>query len=75
MAAQNEAEKLDQEFEAGRDELKEALTQINDKVEAKVEAVESMFAPSLDIIRRHPRRSLAVALAVGAILGFTTAPR
>lgn len=74
MAAQDEVAKLDQELDAGRSELHEALTQLNDKVEAKVEAVESMMRP-LDAIRRNPLISISVALALGVIAGLMTDTR
>ena len=74
MAAQDEVAKLDQELDAGRSELHEALTQLNEKVEAKVEAVESMMRP-LDAIRRNPLISIGVALALGVIAGLMTDTR
>jgi len=75
MTAQEEAEKLDQEVDAGRSELQQALTQLNEKVGAKVEAVESavesMMRP-LAMVKRNPLRSLVVALALGAIVRLMT---
>ncbi len=75
MTAQEQAEKLDQEVDAGRSELQQALTQLNEKVGAKVEAVESaiesMMRP-LAMVKRNPLRSLVVALALGAIVRLMT---
>ena len=75
MTAQDEAEKLDQEVDAGRSELQEALTQLNEKVGAKVEAVESavesMMRP-LAMVKRNPLRSLVVAFALGVIVRLMT---